>query len=165
MAKKPKKTISVLIWLAIAVVVIVIVFHALSSPHPGGNPINTECMAQQGFTCQNPILYSNSFTAVLGQSTDSNWENTYFLWVPTGQNLLGTSSHFCPAPGSNSVSEGISCYNAGNVSNGGIVPANFTFNSSSASSSTFSGTLWASYYVNSQGPYTIQIATATLKAA
>ena len=163
MVKKSKKIISALIWLAI-VIVIVIVFHALSSPHPGGNPINTECIAQQGFTCQNPTLNADSFTAVLGQSTDSNWENTYFLWVPSGYRLPNNPNTFCPPAGSNSVSEGISCYDAGNISNGGIVPANFTFNSSSASSSTFSGTLWASYYVNSQGPYTIQIATATLKA-
>lgn len=129
-----------------------------------GNPLGTACIAQTGYICQSPILHLSNFTATVGQATGTNWNNTYILWVPSGQNLPSITSHFCPPSASNSISGGISCYNAGNLSSGSTAAVKFVFDTVVNTGSTHSGTIYASYYVGSQGPYNVQVATVSLKA-
>ncbi len=130
-----------------------------------GNPLGTSCISQTGYICESTLLHLNNFTATIGQATGTNWTNTYLLWIPQGQNPPNSTSNFCPATASNSVSGGISCYIAGNLSSEGIVLAKFIFNTSTTNGQEYSGKIWAEYQTNVGGEWhVVWVATVTGKA-
>ena len=148
-----------------AILIIAVVMVALFSLGIlGGNPLGTSCLAQSGYICQNPLLHSTTFNAVLGQATGNAWVGVNLIWVPQGVTVPAAGA-FCPASASNTVAAGLSCVSVGNLNTGQTTSATFVFSSAANTGTTYSGTVWAMYQIGSSGTwYEAQLATVTLKA-
>jgi len=110
-----------------AILIIAVVMVALFSLGIlGGNPLGTTCLAQSGFTCQSPILHAATFNVLVGQATGTSWTSANVYWIPAGVSMATYAT--CPGQASNTITGGISCYNAGSsLSNGGSLTITFVF--------------------------------------
>ena len=153
-----------------AILIIAVVMVALFSLGIlGGNPLGTSCLAQSGYICQSPVLHSTTFNVVVGQATGNNWVGVNVFWVNQGTSSSGLTSATCPPTSSNTfgTNGGFICANTNSISlnSGGTATLTFVAGSSATTGATAAGTLWATYELTSGGtPYTVQLATATLKA-
>ena len=157
-----------------AILIIAVVMVALFSLGIlGGNPLGTSCIAQSGYICQSPVLHGNTLTATVGQATGNNWVGTNVFWVNQGTSTTGLGTAACPAASGNTFQT-----NGGFICAASTPATGFSIYSGGTQSLTFqvtgagpgvgaadAGQLWATYYLTSGGTqYTVQLATATLKA-
>lgn len=117
------------------------------------------CFNQPGYTCSYPVLHKASFSIEISQTNGTNWANTIFLWVPSGETKPSTIP-FCPFSEPNSISDGIACYQAGNISSGEMVNVSFAFNTPIPNvGAHYTGQIYAEYQ-NATGAWKeVQIAS------
>ena len=144
-----------------AILIIAVVMVALFSLGVlGGNPLGTTCLAQSGFTCQNPVLHGTAFTVTIGQATGTSWTAYNVIWVPSGL-TLGTAAlpyANCAVAGSvggeqaNSISNAIICGNTGGaLSSGGSTQVTFNQGVAMTTGTSASGQLWVWYQTAAGG--------------
>ena len=131
-----------------AILIIAIVLAALFSLgiFSSSSLVGTTCVASSGFLCSGPIAYGTTFTATVGQSTGTNWNNVVLCFVPDSS-----------VPSS---CAGYPSVDVGALNNG--QSGTFSFNVISAST-TASGVIWAQYDELSYTGLMSQIATVTMK--
>ena len=154
-----------------AILIIAVVMVALFSLGIlGGNPLGTSCLAQSGYICQSPVLHGYTFNVVVGQATGNNWVGTNVFWVNQGTSSSSIASVLCTGAASTntfSTNGGAICANTNSIAlnTGGTATLTFLSQSQATTGATAAGTIWATYYLSSGGTqYTVQLATATLKA-
>ena len=154
-----------------AILIIAVVMVALFSLGIlGGNPLGTSCLSQSGYICQSPVLHATTFNVVVGQATGNNWVGTNVFWVNQGTSSTTIASALCNAAASAntfSTNGGAICASANTIAlnSGGTATLVFVSTATATVGATSAGTLWATYYLTAGGTqYTVQLATATLKA-
>ena len=146
-----------------AILIIAVVLGALFSlgVFSGTSLLGTTCIASSGYYCSGLVLHGGSLSFTFGQSTGVNWASANVFFWPSGApapTAVPTGS--CAAPFS-SINSGQTV----TVSLSGTCgPTGSTVTLPNTLGSTIAGSIWASYYTSSGGPYFTQVATLTAKA-
>lgn len=119
---------------------------AIIVPGQGGESLGCGVLAISGFSVQSPLIHNNYFTAMIGQATGTNWINASMLFVPYWA-AVPSAGPFCPPPGSNTITSGISCAKPSgvNMASGLMQRFNFTFSSSTTQTQQYWFSIWAMY--------------------
>ena len=164
--KKAQSAMEYLMTYGWAILIIAIVLAALFSlgVFSSSSFLGTTCVASSGYLCQSPLLHTGTLTLTFGQSTGTNWGQSYIAFIQSGAGAPSTSLPACGevSLGTSFASGQQAQVTIANTVTNAATPTCTTFSSTVGTS--YSGALWVSYVVNSQTLIS-QVATLTLKAS
>ncbi len=154
-----------LIIIAVLVVIIaVIAVLALSLYIPTASKVTSPiCVATVGYTCSSPVLYNGTLTALIGQSTGTQWVQANIFFVIAGS---PTPTAVPPLPCEQGVSTSWPSGGTVNVTLNDYSNSNTCAGFPKTAGQSFTGTVWVGYRTSLNGEEQIvQIGTISVASS